>query len=125
VSDWTPDEAARLDREDELGLASRRADGTLRPFATIWFVRHGDDLYVRSAYGPDNGWYRRASASGTGRVRIAGLEREVAFETPDVAVAGAISAAYESKYGRYAKGIVGTVISADAVRSTLRVVPAG
>ena len=35
----------------------------------------------------------------------------------------AISAEYEAKYGRYAKGIVATVISADAVRSTLRVRP--
>ena len=66
MTDWSPEEAARLDREDELGLSSRRPDGTLRPFITIWFVRHGDEVIVRSAYGPANGWYRRALASGPG-----------------------------------------------------------
>ena len=123
MTDWSPEEAARLDREDELELSSRRPDGTLRPFITIWFVRHGDDVIVRSAYGPANGWYRRALASGAGRIRVAGLERDVTFETPDHASDDAISAAYDAKYGRYAKGIVATVISADAVRSTLRVRP--
>ena len=49
---------------EELGLASRRADGTLRGFVTMWVVRVGDDVYVRSAHGPDNPWYRRAIASG-------------------------------------------------------------
>jgi len=124
MSTWTHDEASRLDREDELELSSHRPDGSLRPWARIWFVRHGDEVYVRSAYGPDNGWYRRALASQGGRIRVAGLEWDVTFETPDRAVDDAISAEYEAKYGRYAKGIVGTVISADAVRSTLRLLPA-
>ena len=123
MTDWTPDEAARLDREDELELSSRRQDGTLRPFITIWFVRHDDEVIVRSAYGPTNGWYRRALASGAGRIRVAGLERDVTFDAADHGSDEAITAAYEAKYGRYAKGIVATVISADAVRSTLRVRP--
>jgi hypothetical protein len=29
----------------------------------------GDDLCVRSAYGPDNDWYRRAKQSGAGRTK--------------------------------------------------------
>jgi aryl-alcohol dehydrogenase-like predicted oxidoreductase len=32
-------------------------------------VRAGDDLYVRSAYGATNGWFRRAKAAGAGRIR--------------------------------------------------------
>jgi hypothetical protein len=44
----------------EIGLASRRPDGSLRPYVTMWVVRAGDGLYVRSAYGPDNPRYRRA-----------------------------------------------------------------
>ena len=28
---------------------------------TMWVVRAGDELYVRSAYGPNNPWYRRAT----------------------------------------------------------------
>ena len=58
-----------------------------------------------------------------GRIRVAGLERVVTFEPPDRAKDDAITAAYHAKYGRYAKGIVATVVSADAVRSTLVVRP--
>ena len=123
MTSWTLDETSILDSEDELELASRRPDGTLRPWARIWFVRHGDEVYVRSAYGPDNGWYRRALASKAGRVRVASQERDVTFEPPVRAVEDEITAEYEAKYRRYAKGIVATVISADAVRSTLLVRP--
>jgi hypothetical protein len=44
---WTPDELARVGQADELQISSRRADGDLRPFVTIWAVRVGDDIYVR------------------------------------------------------------------------------
>ena len=57
-------------------------DGSLRRFVTIWFVRLGDDLYVRSAYGYDNPWFQRALASGDGRIRVGGMERDVTFVAP-------------------------------------------
>jgi hypothetical protein len=68
---WSSDELDRIGTAEELQLASRRADGTLRPFVTMWVVRVRDDLYVRSACGPDNGWYRRAKQSGAGRIGLA------------------------------------------------------
>jgi hypothetical protein len=125
VSDWswTSDELARISRATELQLASRRPDGSLRPYATIWVVRAGDDLYVRSAYGWSNAWFQRALKSGEGRVRAAGVERDVAFTQPGPEVADAVSAAYHAKYDRYGPTIVGTVVSPEAVRSTLRLVP--
>lgn len=82
MSGWTTDELARIDRVDELGIASRRPDGSLRRFITIWFVRLGNDLYVRSAHGYSNPWFQRALASGEGRIRAGSLERDVAFEVP-------------------------------------------
>lgn len=45
---WASDELDRVAAADELELATRRSDGTLRKPVTIWVVRHGDDLYVRS-----------------------------------------------------------------------------
>jgi hypothetical protein len=120
---WTADELARIGRSDELEVSSRRVDGTLRPFVTIWVARVGDDLYVRSAYGPDNGWFRRAKASGVGRIRAAGLERDVAFEEPGSAVDADLSSAYHAKYDRYGARMVGTVVSPEAARATLRLVP--
>jgi Uncharacterized protein conserved in bacteria (DUF2255) len=41
-----------------------------------WTVRVGEDLYVRSAYGTGNPWFRRATATGSGRIRAASLERD-------------------------------------------------
>jgi hypothetical protein len=90
---------------------------------TIWAVRAGDDLYVRSAYGPANGWYRRARASGEGRVRAAGVEREVSFEQAQPTVADTVTAAYHAKYDRHGAAIVGTVVSPEAERLTMRIVP--
>lgn len=65
---WTDEELNRVGQAQELQLASVGKDGSLRPNVTMWVVRVGDDLYVRSAYGPDNPWFRRAKASGIGRV---------------------------------------------------------
>ena len=123
MSDWPADDLATLAQGDELRIASSRPDGSLRPWVRIWFVAVSDGLYVRSAYGPENGWYRRAKASGTGRIKVKGLERDVAFETPDTSLNEAVTDAYRDKYARYPAKIVATVVNDDAVRSTLRVVP--
>ena len=122
-ADWPSDELERLGRATELQLSSRRPDGNLRPFATIWVVRVGDELFVRSAHGWNNGWFQRALKSGHGRVRAGGIERDVAFEQPAPDVGGDITAAYHAKYDRYGPAIVGTVVSPEAVRSTLRLAP--
>lgn len=67
---------------------------------TIWSARTGEDLHVRSAVGPQNGWLRRAFASGTGRIRAGAVERDVTFEVPDAHVHSALDAAYHAKYDR-------------------------
>jgi hypothetical protein len=36
----------------------------------MWVVRCGDQLYVRSAGGPERKWYRDAIVSGEGRLRF-------------------------------------------------------
>ena len=121
---WTADELDLIGPVDEIQVASRRADGSLTPYATIWAARLGDDLYVRSAYGPDNGWYRRAKTSGAGRIRAGGVERDVdVSSSPTTPSTRRSAGAYHAKYDRYGRGIVGTVVSPDAERATLRVVP--
>lgn len=120
---WTADELARIGGADELEISSRRGNGTLRRFTTIWAVRSGDDIYVRSAYGPQNGWYRRALASGEGRIRAAGVERDVTFEPADTGVAGDVDGAYHAKYDRLGPRLVGSVVGTDAARTTIRLRP--
>jgi hypothetical protein len=120
---WAADELTRIGDATELQVASRRSDGSLRPFVTIWVVRLGDDLYVRSAYGTDNPWFRRAKTSGEGRVRAGGVERDVTFTAPAADSSADIDAAYHLKYDRYGPRIVGTVVGPHAAPGTLRLVP--
>ena len=120
---WTPDELAAFGDPDEVRITSLRPDGTARKAITIWIVRLGDELYVRSAYGSENGWYRRARAAGVGRILVRGRERDVTFEDADPAVAEPLHAAYHAKYDRYGDRIVRTVVSPEAAAATLRVLP--
>ena len=123
MSAWTADELARVGRADELRIASRRADGTLRRYITIWVVREGDDLYIRSAHGYENPWFQRALRSGQGRIQAGGIERDVDFVIPEPDAAARVTAAYHAKYDRYGPSIVGTVVSAEAERASLRLSP--
>ena len=120
---WPGDELDRIGAAEEIALASRRGDGSLRPYVTMWAVRAGDGLYVRSAYGPDNPWYRRALASGTGRIRAGGIERDVSFAPAVSEVQDEIDAAYHAKYDRYGPQIVDSVTGPAAYDMTVRLVP--
>jgi len=73
----------------------------------MWIVRAGDDLYLRSSYGPNNPWFRRAKAGGAGRIRAGDLERDVTFSEAAPGVHAAIDAAYHAKYDRYGPRVVG------------------
>jgi hypothetical protein len=124
MSAWTEDELERVGDAEELEVASYRADGSLRPFVTIWVVRSGDDLFIRSAYGPENGWFRRAKASRTGRIRAGGVERDVAFVDATPESHTEIDAAYETKYRRFPAKIVQTVVGPSVIDTTFRLAPA-
>ena len=68
---WRTDELDTIDAADELEIASLRRDGTLRNPTTIWVVRLGDDLYVRSVDGRSSGWFRGTQVRHEGRIRAA------------------------------------------------------
>jgi len=130
MADWNEDELTRIGAAEELQVASNRPDGTLRPYVTIWVVRQGDGIYVRSAYGSSNPWFRRARASRTGRIRAGGVEKDVTFTdaatVDDGSIdAAAIDTAYHAKYDRYGPAIVGTVVGPEAATSTFRLDPRG
>jgi hypothetical protein len=121
---WTDSELQRIGGAEELQISSGRADGSLRPYVTIWVVRSGDDVYVRSAYGASNGWYRRAKASGAGRIRAGGVDRDVTFAEADPDAHADIDRAYHRKYDRYGPQIVGSVVGAQVAPLTIRLLPA-
>jgi hypothetical protein len=123
VTPWSSEELSRIGQAEELQVASARPDGTMRPYVTIWVVRFEGDLYIRSAYGPNNPWYVRAKTSGAGRIRAGGLERDVTFAEPAPGVHAAIDEAYHAKYDRYGPAIVSTVVGPDAGALTIRLLP--
>jgi len=123
MTTWTSDDLSRVGEAEEITLASLRPDGTLRPYVTMWVARADDDLYVRSAYGPDNPWFRRARASGIGRIRAGSLEQDVTFAEPSAGVHATIDEAYHAKYDRYGPKIVGTVVGPQSEALTIRLLP--
>jgi len=124
MTTWTSDELNRIGKADELQIAALRDDGGggLRKPVTIWVVRVGDELYVRSYKGRTAHWYRGTRARPAGRIWAAGMEKDVAFvDEPDPALNDQVDAAYLAKYGHtpYARPML-----APAVReTTIRLVP--
>src|SRR2546422_10244450 len=76
MSAWTSDELDRIAGAEELELASVRRDGTLRKPVTIWVIRHGDDLYVRSVNGRGSWWFRGAEARHEAHVEAGGVDKD-------------------------------------------------
>jgi hypothetical protein len=122
MTTWTTDDLDQIGGATELDIASRRADGSYSPYVTIWAIRSGDDIYVRSAHGPENGWFRRAKDRGTGRIRTGNVERDVQFTEPPADVDPAVDKAYHAKYDSYGQQYVGPVTGPSI--PTLRVSPA-
>jgi hypothetical protein len=90
---------------------------------TIWVVRRGDDLYVRSAYGRGSKWFTHLQERHEGHVRAGGVEKDVRFVEPDEDVDDAIDEAYRTKYRRYDASIVDPMVTPEVRATTLRLVP--
>jgi hypothetical protein len=119
---WTSDMLSRIGAAEELEIASVRRDGTLRAPVTIWVVRHGDDLYVRSVNGRTAAWFRAAQVRHDGRIWAGSVEKDVLLvETDDMN--DEIDAAYRTKYHRYAASIIDAIVSLQARAATLKLVP--
>ncbi len=123
---WGQSELDLVGSATELDLATRRPDQSLSRYTTMWVVRVGDDLFVRSAYGPDSAWYRRATRHLRGRIRAGGEELDALFVhlAPDDPAHATIDQAFHAKYDRYGPRIVGTVVGGQAANVTLRLDPA-
>lgn len=124
MSGWTSAELNRVGRVEELDIASEQTDGTLTRPVTVWAVRSGDEIYVRSAVKfARAGWYRATRETHRGRVSAGGVERDVSFIDVGGAGAADIDAAYWKKYGKYSKRIVEPCVSPEATETTIRLVP--
>ena len=75
MSTWTSDELDRIGGAEELEIAILRRDGTLRNAVTIWVVRRGDELYVRSVNGCTSSWFRGAQVRHEAHIEAGGSAR--------------------------------------------------
>jgi hypothetical protein len=123
MTTWTNGELAKIEAADELEIASRRRDGTLSSPRTIWVVRHGDDLYIRSVNGPTSDWFRGTRVRHEGHIHAGGVGKDVTFVDAGHDLDDDIDAAYRSKYRRYAASIVNSILSPQARATTIKLVP--
>jgi hypothetical protein len=123
MTTWTSHELTKIGTAEELEITSLRRDGTLRNPVTIWGVRHGDDLYVRSVNGRTAAWFRGTQVRHEGHIQAGGVDKDVTFVDADHDMNDQIDAAYRTKYRRYAAGIISHVVSPGARSATIKLVP--
>jgi hypothetical protein len=123
MTTWTSDELDTIGHADELRLATSRPDGSLRNPVTIWVIRHGDDLYVRSYRGPGGSWFRHAREHRKGRIQAGGMDKDVAFADADHGLDDQIDAAYRAKYRRYSGTYVDPMVAPQSRATTIKLVP--
>lgn len=120
---WIRGELSKFGTAEELDMTPRRRDGTLRKPVTIWVVRVGDDLYVRSYRGRGGSWFRAAQANHEGHIQAGGIEKDVTFvNEADSGINDRIDAAYRAKYGRYPQ-YVAPMLTAEVRSKAIKLVP--
>ena len=123
MTTWTSDDLKKIGEAEELQISSLRGDGTLRNPVTIWVVRYGDDLYVRSVNGREGAWFRGTQVRHAGHIQAGGVDKDVSFVDSDPHINDQIDAAYRTKYRRYAANIVNSILTKGACASTTKLVP--
>jgi hypothetical protein len=121
---WRADELRKIAETDDLHISPLREDGVTYGTPTwIWSVVVDDALYVRGYNGQQSRWYQAAIRQKGGRIRAAGMTKDVVFEPIDGPINDRIDEAYRAKYARspYLK----PMISARARSATVRVSPRG
>jgi hypothetical protein len=119
---WTSDELSTIGATEELQIAPLQQDGSLRKPVTIWVVRQGNDLFVRSGNGRAGAWFRSAQVRHEAHIHAGDVDKDVLLvETNDRN--DAIDIAYRTKYHRYEANIVNSDLTPQARAATLKLVP--
>jgi hypothetical protein len=123
MTGWTNEELNRIGSAEEIRIAALQPDGTLNKPVTIWVVRVGDNLYVRSYRGQKGRWFRTTQVRDEGKVWASGVEKDVTFVgevSPEIK--DQIDQAYRSKYG-HDSAYVPPMLTDEVRSTTLRLVP--
>lgn len=122
MATWTPDELRKIADSDDLHVSPLRENGITYGTPTwIWSVVLDGSLYVRAYYGVDSSWYQAARRQKAGRIKAAGMVKEVAFEPVEGVFNDRIDDAYAAKYRGHA--YLSSMTSPRARATTMRIVP--
>ncbi|MBV9577942.1 MAG: DUF2255 family protein [Chloroflexi bacterium] len=124
MSTWTNAELDKVGAADELELTTLPTDGSAGKLVTVWVVRNGDNLFIRSWKGPGAAWFRRAQAHHKGHIRAGGVDKDVTFVNADRSIDEQIDAAYRAKYTPIEASYVEPMVSPQVRATTLQLVPA-
>src|SRR5579862_7007784 len=121
---WSPDDLERIGSARELQIAVRGDDGTVRRWVPIWVVLVDEQVYVRTWYRRETGWFGQVLSSRQALIRVPGLEADVAVEDVGRGTAplrAGVDAAYRAKYG--SSSSTASMVTPEAAATTLRLNP--
>lgn len=122
AAEWPTNELESIARADDLHISPFREDGKTYGTPTwIWSVVVDGNLYVRGYNGQQSRWYQAAMAQRAGRIRAAGMTKEVVFESVGGPINDQIDNAYRAKYA--GSPYLAPMISSRARSATVRVTP--
>lgn len=124
MSGWKRDELNRIAAADDLHISPFREDG--RTYGTptwIWSVVVDGDLYVRAYNGTNSRWHKSAMKQHGGRITVAGMTKNVAFEPVDGPINARIDDAYRAKYA--SSSYLAPMIGDRARAATVKITPGG
>ena len=122
MTSWPKEELRAIAKADDLHISPFREDGATYGTPTwIWSVVVGDALYVRAYNGRTSRWHQAAMRQKAGRITVAGMTKEVAFEPVEGTINDRIADAYRAKYAD--SPYLSPMISERARSTTVKVVP--
>jgi hypothetical protein len=110
MTTWPKKELEGIAKSDDLHISPLREDGKTYGTPTwIWSVVVDGALYVRAYNGHDSRWYKAALRQKAGRIKAAGITKEVTFEPVEGDINERIDDAYRAKYtgSPYLKPMIG------------------
>lgn len=117
----TTEEIQLIAAENDFHIAPFRADGkTYGTLTWIWSVEVDGELFVRAYNGTNSRWYQSALSQKAGKIKAAGIEKDVEFEPiKGKEINAKIDEAYKEKYS--SSSYLGSMISDRAKAATVQV----